>query len=189
MKDIKTKSYVEKQYKSEYISYKRIEEQKVLERNSMKIENDGKMERFRFFDKIFYLDDGRDIFDEIISTNGYNITDVKKSNFSNWIYFGERLSYDEFIAQYKKNNSVEISNWDEGSWSDCDSVCHTQADSFFLMKEGDITFDELVAQKEEQDRVRMYGIGVSIEADAEAKKMKYTLMREGLTLVKPEKIE
>ena len=82
-------------------------------------------------------------------------------------------------------------------------VCHTQADSFFLMKVGDmtfdelvdqkeeqdITFDELVDQKEEQDRVRMYGIGVSMEDDAEAKKMKYTLMREGLTLVKPEKIE
>ena len=43
MEYIKTKSYVEKQYKAEFMSYKRIEEQ-VLERDPMKIENDGEME-------------------------------------------------------------------------------------------------------------------------------------------------
>ena len=98
MEYIKTKSYVEKQYKAEFMSYKRIEEQ-VLERDPMKIENDGEMECFRFFDREFTLDDGRDfLLDPVKDPEFHEIINVEKSNFSSWIYFGERLSYSEFLA-------------------------------------------------------------------------------------------
>lgn len=65
------KSYVEKIYSGIFVSESSIEE--VLERDSMKIKNDGKMQGFRFYDKEHALD-------------GRSLYDGEVSNYSNWIF-------------------------------------------------------------------------------------------------------
>lgn len=127
------KSYVEKIYRGIFFSESSISE--VEERNPMKVKNDGSMQGFRFYDKEFIVD-------------GEKSYDGEKSNYSNWIYYGKRLSLDEVKTQYGNNPDyrILISNM-EGNG--CQYVCHTQAGSFLPMQEGDMTFDELVAQKEQ----------------------------------------
>ena len=126
-----TKSYVEKIYRGILFSEPSITE--VEERDPMKIENDGKMQGFRFYDKEFVVD-------------GEKSYDGDKSNFSNWIYFGKRMSLEEIKNQYgnDSNYSILISNMENNNYQ---YVCHTQAGSFLPMEEGDMTFDELVAAK------------------------------------------
>ena len=80
-----TKSYVEKIYRGILFSESSISE--VEERDPMQVANDGKMEGFRFYDKEFVVD-------------GDKSYDGDKSNFPNWIYYIERMSF--------KSN---ISNW------------------------------------------------------------------------------
>ena len=164
------KSYVEKIYRGILFSESSISE--VEERDPMKVENDGSMQGFRFYDKEFVVD-------------GEKSYDGEKSNYSNWIYYGKRLSLDEVKTQYGNNPNyrILISNMEGNGYQ---YVCHTQAGSFLPMQEGDMTFDELVAQKEQQDRARAEARQKSA---IEAKKAKYTLMGEGLTLVKPETVE
>ena len=127
------KSYVEKIYRGVLFSESSISE--VEERDPMKIENDGKMQGFRFYDKEFVVD-------------GEKSFDGEKSNFSKWIYYGKRLSLDEVKAQYGNNPDyrILISNMEGNGYQ---YVCHTQAGSFLPMQEGDMTFDELIAQKEQ----------------------------------------
>lgn len=127
------KSYVEKIYRGAIFSEPSISE--IDKRDPMKIENDGKMQGFRFFDKEFVVD-------------GEKIFDGKKSNFSKWIYFGKRLSLDEIKAEYGNNSdySVLIGNMEVNGYQ---YVCHTQAGSFLPMVEGEMTFDEFIAQKEQ----------------------------------------
>ena len=52
-----TKSYVEKSYRGLLFSEGSIKE--VDERNPMKVENDGSIQGFRFFDIDYILDDGK----------------------------------------------------------------------------------------------------------------------------------
>ena len=127
------KSYVEKIYRGVLFSESSISE--VEERDPMKVENDGKMQGFRFYDKEFVVD-------------GEKSFDGEKSNFSKWIYYGKRLSLDEVKAQYGNNPDyrILISNMEGNGYQ---YVCHTQAGSFLPMQEGDMTFDELIAQKEQ----------------------------------------
>lgn len=127
------KSYVEKIYRGVLFSESSISE--VEERDPMKIENDGKMQGFRFYDKEFVVD-------------GEKSFDGEKSNFSKWIYYGKRLSLDEVKAQYGNNPDyrILISNMEGNGYQ---YVCHTQAGSFLPMQEGDMTFDELITQKEQ----------------------------------------
>ena len=101
----------------------------------MQVANDGKMEGFRFYDEEFVVD-------------GDKSYDGDKSNFSNWIYFGKRMSLEEVKAQYGNDSrySLLISNMENNNYQ---YACHTQAGSFLPMKEGDMTFDELVAAKEQ----------------------------------------
>ena len=128
-----TKSYVEKIYRGILFSQPSISE--VEERDPMQVANDGKMEGFRFYDKEFVVD-------------GDKSYDGDKSNFSNWIYFGKRMSLEEVKAQYGNDSrySILISNMENNNYQ---YVCHTQAGSFLPMEEGDMTFDELIAAKEQ----------------------------------------
>ena len=126
-----TKSYVEKIYRGLLFSEPSITE--VEERDPMKVENDGKMQGFRFYDKEFVVD-------------GEKSYDGDKSNFSNWIYFGKRMSLEEVKSQYgnNPNYSILISNMENNNYQ---YICHTQAGSFLPMEDGDMTFDEFVASK------------------------------------------
>lgn len=128
-----TKSYVEKIYRGILFSEPSIAE--VEERDPMQVANDGKMQGFRFYDKEFVVD-------------GEKSYDGDKSNYSNWIYFGKRMSLEEVKAQYGNDSSysILISNMENNNYQ---YVCHTQAGSFLPMEEGDMTFDELVAAKEQ----------------------------------------
>lgn len=128
-----TKSYVEKIYRGLLFSEPSTEE--VTERDPMKVKNDGSMQGFRFYDKEFVVD-------------GEKSYDGETSNYSNWIYFGKKLSLAEIKDQYGNNPDyrILISNMEGNGYQ---YVCHTQAGSFLPMGEGDMTFDELVAQKEQ----------------------------------------
>lgn len=71
-----------------------------------------------------------------------------KSNISNWIYFGKRLSLDEIKSKYGNNQDYKILISDmEGNGYQY--ACHTQVGSFLPMEEGDMTFDEIIAKKEQ----------------------------------------
>ena len=58
------------------------------------------------------------------------------------------MSLEEVKAQYGNDSrySILISNMENNNYQ---YVCHTQAGSFLPMEEGDMTFDELVAAKEQ----------------------------------------
>lgn len=133
-----TKSYVEKIYRGILFSEPSIAE--VEERDTMQVANDGKMQGFRFYDKEFVVD-------------GEKSYDGDKSNYSNWIYFGKRMSLEEVKAQYGNDSSysILISNMENNNYQ---YVCHTQAGSFLPMEEGDMTFDELVSAKEQDKEVQ-----------------------------------
>lgn len=128
-----TKSYVEKIYRGLLFSESSVAE--VTERDPMQVKNDGQMQGFRFYDKEFVVD-------------GEKSYDGETSNYSNWIYFGKRLSLAEIKAQYGNNPDyrILISNMEGNGYQ---YVCHTQAGSFLPMEQGDMTFEELVAQKEQ----------------------------------------
>lgn len=135
-----TKSYVEKIYRGLLFSDSSVTE--VTERDPMKIVNDGQMQGFRFYDKEFVVD-------------GEKSYDGEKSNYSNWIYFGKRLSLDEIKAQYGSDPDyrILISNMVNNHYQ---YVCYTQVGSFLLMNESDMTFEELVAQKEQNEEYRKH---------------------------------
>lgn len=133
-----TKSYVEKIYRGLLFSEPSTTE--VAERDPMKIENDGSMQGFRFYDKEFVVD-------------GEKSYDGETSNYSNWIYFGKRMSLEQVKKLYGNNPDyrILISNMECNNYQ---YVCHTQAGSFLPMEEGDITFDELVKQKEQDKETK-----------------------------------
>lgn len=136
------KSFVEKKYRgtlfSQYI------ETEVIEKDPMKIENDGFIQGFHFYDREFITVEGKRYASE-------------KYNCSNWIYFGKRLSLNEFKNQYSNNSDYEslISNIEK---SDCQDVCHTQDDSFLPMNKEDMTFNEFVlesiSKRKEQEKAK-----------------------------------
>lgn len=136
-----TKTYVEKIYAGVLFSESLVEE--VAKRDPLKIENDGEMQGFRFYDKEFIIDDGETF-------------DGKKTNYSNWIYFGKRYSFDEIKAKYGNDPDyrILISNMEN---NDYDYVCHTQVGSFLPMKDGDMTIDEYIAKhNREKNAIKMF---------------------------------
>lgn len=132
------KSYVEKIYKDILFSRSSIAE--VEEKNPMQVANDGLMQGFRFYDKEIVVD-------------GEKSYDGEKSNYSNWIYFGKRMSLAQIKELYGEDPDyrILISNMEINNY---EYVCHTQVDSFLPMGEGDMTFDELVATKEQNKEVQ-----------------------------------
>ena len=125
------KSYVEKIYWGIIVSEPVIEE--VVERDPTKIDNDGKMQGFRFFDREEVIDGEKTYYGE-------------RTNVSKWIFFGERLSLDQVKEKYGDNSDYRtlINNMEINSIK---HVCHTQAGSFLRMEEGDMTFNEYVSNK------------------------------------------
>lgn len=124
--DKKVKSFVEKKYQGILIS--ECIETEVTEKDPMKIKNDGYMQCFRFYDRTF------------ITIEGIKYTS-EKCNCSNWIYFGKRLSFSEFITRYGNNPEyrdliINMAN------DNCQFVCQIQNGSFLPMNKGDVTFDE-----------------------------------------------
>lgn len=132
MKKIK-KSYVNKLYKTADALYSSVVE--VTERDPMKVENDGLMQGFRFYDIKFIIDE-----DEIYVG--------EKSNLSNMIYFGKRLRLEDFKEKYGNNPSYKgfIDDLEKNGYQ---YVCHTQVDTFLPMEECDMTFDELMAERKQ----------------------------------------
>lgn len=128
-----TKSYIEKIYRGIFVSEASTIE--VIKRDPMQIKNDGKMQGFRFYDKEFVVDGKKSYEGEI-------------TNYSNWIYFGKRLSLNEVKRLYGNHPDyrILIRNMENNNYQ---YVCHTQVGSFLPMEEGDMTFDELVVQKEQ----------------------------------------
>ncbi len=183
--DKKVKSFVEKKYQGILIS--ECIETEVLEKDPMKIENDGYMQGFRFYDRMF------------ISFEGKRYTS-EKYNCSNWIYFGKRLSFSEFITQYGNNPHykdliINMSN------DNCQYVCQIQNGSFLPMNKGDVTFDEFAdyRKKEEKKLKEKSTIGknsvqnekskrTKVEADVD--KLKETKTNEtSMKLVKDESLK
>lgn len=124
--DKEVKSFVEKKYQGILIS--ECIETEVVEKDPMKIKNDGYMQGFQFYDRMFITYEGKRYTSE-------------KCNCSNWIYFGKRLSFIEFITRYGNNPEygdliINMSN------ANCQYVCQIQNGSFLPMNKGDITFDE-----------------------------------------------
>ncbi|NMA50438.1 MAG: hypothetical protein GX951_01120 [Mollicutes bacterium] len=103
------KSYVEKIYWGIIVSEPVIEE--VVERDPTKIDNDGKMQGFRFFDREEVIDGEKTYYGE-------------RTNVSNWIFFGERLSLDQVKVKYGDNSDYRtlINNMEINSIK---YVCHT----------------------------------------------------------------
>lgn len=136
-----TKSYIQKIYRGLLFSESSTKE--VAERNPMKVENDGKMQGFRFYDQEFVIDGEKSYDGEIF-------------NYSNWIYFGKRLSLDEVKSQYGNEEILEIliNNMEINGFQ---YVCYTQTGSFLPMEEGDMTLDEYISEHEkEKNAIRMF---------------------------------
>lgn len=128
-----TKSYVEKIYGGFIFSESTTEE--VTERDPMKITNDGSMRAFRFYDRQFVVD-------------GNNIYNGERTNYSNWIYFGRRLSLEQVKELYGNDSNYKtlIMNMESNEYR---YVCQTQDGSFLPMENGGMTFDELALQEEQ----------------------------------------
>ena len=129
-----TKSYVEKSYRGLLFSESSITE--VDERDPMKVENDGSMQGFRFFDVDYILDEQKTY-------------DGERSNYSGWIYFGKRYSLDDIKSIYgcDSNYEILIRNME---WNNINSVCHTQAGSFLPLEEEDMTFEEYIEKNSKE---------------------------------------
>lgn len=135
------KSYIEKIYRGLLFSESSIAE--VEDRDPMKVVNDGKMQGFRFYDKEQVVD-------------GEKIYDGERVNFSNWVFFGKRLTLEEVKQQYGKDSkySTLISNMECNHYN---SVCLTQAGSYLPMEEGDMTLDEYISEHDkEKNAIRMF---------------------------------
>lgn len=130
--EIVIKHYVEKIYKGMFFNETKIKEMK--ERDPLKIENDGKMQGFRFYDREYHIRNGQ-------SYAG------KSSNYSNWVLFGERLSLNEIKEKYGNNINYMtlIHNMEDNDYK---YACFTQVGAFLPMDDGDITYDELINEKE-----------------------------------------
>lgn len=121
----------------------------TIDRDPYKIEDDGSIIGFRFYDKESWV---RTPFDWCIST----------SNFSGWVFFGKRYTYEELydicknmslkdrlkelkmsfyfiptsreILDYMKTNNISV-------------ICIDRFHLYHEMDEKDMTYDELMEQK------------------------------------------
>lgn len=126
------RTYVQKSYRG--ILFSDVKTEEVTERDPLKIENDGVMQGFRFYDQRFVID----------GTTQYT---GEMFNYSNWIYFGERLSFEDVLKRYS-DNQILINNMKDTY----NYVCHTQAGSFLPLDDGDMTYDEYVQKVNEKNK-------------------------------------
>lgn len=121
------KRYIEKFY-PRILSTEVTVVAEVEDRSPMKVENDGKMHGFRFFDE-YQVVDGDKVFNR------------EKVNVSNWIFFGKRITLEELKLRCDNNpkydifiRNVEVNHYD--------SICLTQLGDYFIMSDGDVTWEE-----------------------------------------------
>ena len=126
------KTYVKKLYPGLIFSDFKTEE--VTSRDPLKIDNDGRMQGFCFFDIVCIVDKGET----------YSGTCV---NYSNWYFFGQRLSLEEVITKYGNDPDYRVLIGNMKA-NDLKYVCHTQMGYFLPMETGDLTIDEVI-QKEQ----------------------------------------
>lgn len=132
--EIITRSFVEKEYlPGLFGEYK---ESEVEERDPYKVELDSHLVGFRFFDVDFITDNGKTFTSE-------------PYNYSGWLYFGTRLSYEEIIDIYgdDKEYRILINNM---RWNDLKYVCRTFEGRFVPINENDVTYEEFSKQKDKK---------------------------------------
>ena len=132
------KHYVEKLYKGDEESESVIEE--IDARDPLLVINDGKMQGFRFFDRIFNLND------DMIEKGPNN-------NYSGWIYFGEVLTLKDIKERYSNDYDYDllIKNM---QYYHIYRVCHTVQDAFLPMNDNDVTYDKYLINLKEGKRSR-----------------------------------
>lgn len=101
----------------------------VESRNPLDITCDDSVDCFRFFDQPIVVD-GNDTY--------YG----DACNFTNWVYFGERITLDEFKALKGDDFSTEM-KIESLKERGIEYVCHTRNNRFLEMRIGDKTFDEV----------------------------------------------
>ena len=123
------KHYIEKCYYGEPNNEIVIEE--VEEKDPFKVKNDRSMLGFRFYDRECIIDHNK-------------IYYADKENYSNYIYFGERLSRDEFEEVYGLSGAYVDMIYDMKN-NGIEDVCFTQDGSSFVpMQSGDMTYEEFL---------------------------------------------
>ena len=126
-----TKTYVQKVYPGIMRSDTYVSE--VEDRDPLKIENNGDMLCFRFFDKEIIKDKNKTyISDEI--------------NSSNWFFFGTRLTENDIklLLGESKKCRIILRRMKEDGYK---YICHTDFDTFLPMEEGDTTMNEYIFEK------------------------------------------
>ena len=125
-----TKSFIEKQFLPGVFGEDEIEE--IEERDPHKVQYDGSMIGFRFFDVDFIEDNGK-----IFESDSYN--------YSKRYVFGQKFSYDEIVEMYGNdpNHRILIMNM-EGNH--INFVGRNNHGGFFEIKDDDIMYDELVEE-------------------------------------------
>lgn len=102
-------------------------EEEITERNPKLVKNDGEIQCFRFFDK---------------DING------EKQNYSNWVYFGKRLSLKEVKEKYSKYDyGYLIWSMEQKKY---EFACRTQTGKLFPLNDTDIIYDEYFSNKDNQ---------------------------------------
>ena len=118
-----TKTYVMKESKTS-VKYMEVED-----RDPSKIEDDGFMHCFSFYDVSYIEDDGK-------------LYHTEKYNYSGRVYFGTRYSMKKFAELYSEvwPNLVEAYKKQK-----CDNICLIRnCDTCVSLGENDVTYDEVV---------------------------------------------
>lgn len=122
-----TKSYVIKEY-----SYGEVKYEEVEKRNPYDIQDDGIIHCFSFCDVSFIEDDGM-------------IYSTKRYNYSNKVYFGTRYTLEEYAKLFGSRYPLLVRAFIESNVS---NICLIRNDGGCVsLKDGDITYDELMNQK------------------------------------------
>lgn len=118
-----TKSYVLMEYELS------TQTEEVEERDPSKIEDDGFMHCFRFFD-ISYIED-----------NGL-LYKTKKYNYSNRVYFGTRYNLKDFIETYSSIIPNLVKSYVKNN---CDNICLIRNSGLTCvpLNDGDLVYSEV----------------------------------------------
>ena len=120
-----TKHFIEK-----FLGWER--EQEVESRDPISIVDDNKMGGFRFFDVDYITHEGKTYKSD-------------KYNYSKWIFFGKRYTYNEMKEEYGKSPLYQ-QTLNQMLEMEYPYVCKTTEGAFVPMLDGAETYDELMAQ-------------------------------------------
>lgn len=127
-----TKSYVMKEYELS------VKCEEVEDRDPSKIEDDGYMHCFRFYDISYIEDDGK-------------LYQTDKYNYSGRVYFGKRYSLKEFSELYGSTWPHLVKAYQKEK---CNSICliRNTGDLCVSIGNNDITYEEVVEIKGKQKK-------------------------------------